>query len=383
MTGLAGTKPPSTETALPEPTKTTLTEPAIAPAEGERTVRGTHDSSLRRLLLAGDAVGVILAYAAAVTLAPAGRLHHEFFLGLMAVPLMLTLFKLYGLYDRDVKRISYSTVDDLPWLFHATVIGGLLFWLYSRWTPMGRLDYAEILSFGVLGLVLVTAMRSIVRSVAGSLIGHERALLVGGGELAQTFIRKLAAHPEYRLKVIGVLIPENEDGKSSEHPVTPVLGTLDQIDSVAARHDVSRVVFSPRDIDEWELEELLRHCQRLSLKVSVLPKLSDVLGPAVEVDDVEGVTVLGLNPPWLPRSSRSVKRVMDLVIAGGLLALASPLLLLLALAVKLDSRGPVLFAQERVGKGGRRFRLYKFRTMVADAEHRRAELVALSTDPNW
>ncbi len=215
---------------------------------------------------------------------------------------------------------------------------------------MGRLGYSEIMSFGVLVLVLVTAIRSIVRSVAGSLIGHERALLVGGGALAQTFIAKLAAHPEYRLKVIGVLIPENENADRSEHPVTPVLGTLDQIESVAARHDVSRVVFSPRDIDEWELEELLRHCQRLALKVSVLPKLSDVLGPAVEVDDVEGVTVLGLNPPWLPRSSRSVKRAMDLVLAGALLTLASPLLLLLALAVKLDSRGPVFFAQERVGR---------------------------------
>ena len=73
---------------------------------------------------------------------------------------------------------------------------------------------------------------------------------------------------------------------------------------MAASHDVSRVVFSPRDIDDSELEELLRTCQRLALKVSVLPTLSDVLGPAVEVDDVEGVTVLGINPPWLPRSSR-------------------------------------------------------------------------------
>ena len=57
---------------------------------------------------------------------------------------MLVLFKLYGLYDRDVKRISHSTVDDLPWLFHATVIGALLLWLYSRSTPMGRLDFAEM-----------------------------------------------------------------------------------------------------------------------------------------------------------------------------------------------------------------------------------------------
>ena len=96
---------------------------------------------------------------------------------------------------------------------------------------------------------------------------------------------------------------------------------------------------------------MLRDCRALSLKVSVLPRLADVLGPAVEIDDVEGVTVLGVNPPWLPRSSRAIKRAMDLLIAVPLLILVAPLLAVLALAIKLDSRGPVFFAQERVGQG--------------------------------
>ena len=96
---------------------------------------------------------------------------------------------------------------------------------------------------------------------------------------------------------------------------------------------------------------MLRDCRALSLKVSVLPRLADVLGPAVEIDDVEGVTVLGVNPPWLPRSSRAIKRGMDLLIATPLLILVAPLLALLAIAIKLDSRGPVFFAQERVGTG--------------------------------
>jgi lipopolysaccharide/colanic/teichoic acid biosynthesis glycosyltransferase len=115
----------------------------------------------------------------------------------------------------------------------------------------------------------------------------------------------------------------------------------------------------------------------------MLPRLADLLGPAVEIDDVEGVTVLGVNPPWLPRSSRMVKRGMDLLIATACMIVVGPLLALLALAIKLDSRGPVLFAQERVGRGGRRFRLFKLRTMTVDAEQRRADLVAQSSDPDW
>ena len=72
---------------------------------------------------------------------------------------MMVLFKLYGLYDRDVKRISHSTVDDLPWLLHAAVIGGLLLWVYARYSPLHRLDFAEILLFGVGVVVLPVVAR--------------------------------------------------------------------------------------------------------------------------------------------------------------------------------------------------------------------------------
>jgi len=93
--------------------------------------------------------------------------------------------------------------------------------------------------------------------------------------------------------------------------------------------------------------------------------------------------VLGVNPPWLPRSSRALKRALDVSLVGTLLLLSAPLLALIALAVKFDSRGPVFFGQLRVGRGGRQFRLFKFRTMVRDAEQRRAALVQQSKDPNW
>ena len=78
----------------------------------------------------------------------------------------------------------------------------------------------------------------------------------------------------------------------------PVLGDFHELDAVAARHTATRVIVSPADLDQADVEELLRRCRALALKVSVLPQLSDVLGPAVELDDVEGVTVLGVNPPY-------------------------------------------------------------------------------------
>jgi lipopolysaccharide/colanic/teichoic acid biosynthesis glycosyltransferase len=117
--------------------------------------------------------------------------------------------------------------------------------------------------------------------------------------------------------------------------------------------------------------------------LSFLPQLFDALGPSVEVDDVEGITVLGVSPAVLPRSSRFLKRGMDIAGASVLLVLGAPAFTLIAVAIKIDSRGRVFFRQERIGRGGRRFRVLKFRTMVADAEERREALLAQSKDPGW
>jgi exopolysaccharide biosynthesis polyprenyl glycosylphosphotransferase len=359
-----------------------IARPAPAELRAVPVRRGARDVALRRMLGAGDAAGVLLALIVALVVPADPATGHHLIWGVAAVPLMIVMFKVYGLYDRDGKRISYSTADDLPLLFHATVVGGLLLWLYSRISPLQRLDLAEILLFGAGVIVLVTAIRSLLRGLAGRLIGRERALLVGGGAMARRLVGKVAAHPEYRLDVIGSLAPGGR-GQSGDHAEVATFGTVDDLAKVAAQHDVTRIVFSSRQVDEHELEQLLRRCRELSLKVSVLPALADVLGPAVEIDDVEGVTLLGVNPPWLPRSSRAMKRAMDLAIVAPVLPLLAPVLLAAGITIKLNSRGPVFFAQERVGRSGRRFRLYKFRTMVADAEERRAELLHASTDPNW
>ena len=93
--------------------------------------------------------------------------------------------------------------------------------------------------------------------------------------------------------------------------------------------------------------------------------------------------MLEASPPVLSRSSRALKRIFDLAVASTLLVLSAPVLLASAIAIKLTSPGPVIFRQRRVGRGGRGFWLYKFRTMVPDAEQRRDELLAHSEDPNW
>jgi exopolysaccharide biosynthesis polyprenyl glycosylphosphotransferase len=355
-----------------------LTPEALTDSRARRLGR---DVLLRRLLGAADAFSVLVALVLAVMVDDNLDLSAERVLwGLVAIPVMTVVFKLYGLYDRDVKRISHSTVDDVPWLLHAVAVGTLLLWLYSRWTGMGKLGFEAVAVFASAAAGIATCVRVCVRAAAQRVIGPERALLVGGGAMAQALIMKLAAHPAYMVEVIGRVGNQRSDMVLRD---MPSLGPLDQLEQTASRVGATRVVLADESLDDGELEMLLRRCRALELKVSILPKLSDVLGPGLETDDVEGVAVLGLNPPWLPRSSRAIKRVVDVAVASGLLILFAPVLAVLALAIKLDSRGPVLFTQERVGRKGRTFRLLKLRTMTTDAEARREELLGLSADPNW
>jgi exopolysaccharide biosynthesis polyprenyl glycosylphosphotransferase len=339
------------------------------------------DRGLRWLLALADVGAWSVALLLTLTLFGDGSVAGRGGVALAVLPPAILLFKLYGLYDRDVRRINHTTVDDIPWLFHAVLTGSLLLWAGSLLAPVQRLRLPEIVVFA--GTLMASAItgRVAARTLWLSRSCAEKALLVGGGEMASILAGKLQAHPEYGIEVAGAIVPSRAQvGKAT----VPVLGTLDELGEVVERVRAARViVVAPGDLAEETLAELLARCRARSLKISVVPALSDLLGTAVEVDDVEGITVLGLNPPWLPRSSRALKRMLDIVLAAGLLLALAPLLIAIAVAIKCESRGPVFFRQPRIGRSGRPFRLLKFRTMVADAEQQREALLERSSDPHW
>jgi exopolysaccharide biosynthesis polyprenyl glycosylphosphotransferase len=143
---------------------------------------------------------------------------------------------------------------------------------------------------------------------------------------------------------------------------------LAEVRNLARQLDVQRAIIAPRSADAGEMLDLVRTLKAVGVRVSILPRLLEVVGSSVVFDDLHGVTVMGVRRFELTRSSAAVKRVFDLLYTSlGLLAVA-PLMIVAAVAIKLDSRGPVFFRQERVGRHGKRFRIFKFRTMVADAE---------------
>jgi exopolysaccharide biosynthesis polyprenyl glycosylphosphotransferase len=140
------------------------------------------------------------------------------------------------------------------------------------------------------------------------------------------------------------------------------------------RLEIQRVIIAPHTSGGVDTLDLMRTFGATGARVRVIPALLQIVGSAVEFDDVHGVAALGVRSFDLPRSSKVVKRTFDLLSASLGLAVVAPLMAAIALFVKLTSRGRVFFRQERVGRGGRTFELLKFRSMCVDAEERKSEL---------
>ena len=361
-------------TKIDESTAPVITLPRPAGGKGR-------DYVVRRLLVSADLAGAAAALVIAVAFFGEGDGTTQIFWALVLFPAWILLFKIYGLYDRDAKRVSHSTVDDLPWLFHSLVIGSLGLWLFFRYGPAHSLSFEEALVFFGAALGGIYLARAAARGLSRFVIPPERVLFVGGGNMAHVLARKLRLHPEYELEPIGYI--DTHEGIDGSRDFLEYLGEPADIDEICLHQAVERVMILSPEVNPDELADLVRRLRGIDVRLAILPHAVDVLGPSVEIDDVEGITVLGMGQPTLTRSSRMLKRAMDVVIAAPLLILLCPLLLAIALAIKLTSSGPVLHKQDRIGRGGKRFRIYKFRTMVRDAEQRERELKSMSAHPAW
>src|SRR5205823_10990584 len=168
------------------------------------------------------------------------------------------------------------------------------------------------------------------------------------------------------------------------HEGPRTLGGTSGLESVVRAHDVDRVVFASSRLPASEQIHLFQRCIELGVQVDVIvPRCYDVIGSAMRARDVDGLLLVGLRPRRLADPSRLLKRSIDLGLSSALLVAFAPVLAYLALRIALDSPGPVLFRQERMGYAGRRFSIVKFRTMYVDDEQCKADFAHLNkhTEP--
>ncbi|HTU79073.1 MAG TPA: exopolysaccharide biosynthesis polyprenyl glycosylphosphotransferase [Solirubrobacteraceae bacterium] len=334
----------------------------ISEARGPAASR-LRDSIFRRMLLFADALALTWAFALTLELS-APRLRPTW-VSVLALPLFLLAAKLLGLYDRDEALLRKTTLDEAPGLFQLATLSALLAWLSGTTMVSRPLDRHEALFLWLALLLLLIVMRTLARALALRLAPAERCLFIGDDAAARTIRAKLTGHGGVNATMVGHLdldkiAPWSTDARSASK--------LAEVRDLARDLDVHRAIVAPRSADAGEVLDLVRTLKAVGVRVSVLPRLLEVLGSSVEFDDLQGITVMGVRRFELTRSSARVKRAFDVVFAAvGLLAVA-PLMAIVAIAIKLDSRGPVFFRQLRVGRHGERFHIYKFRTMVRDAE---------------
>jgi exopolysaccharide biosynthesis polyprenyl glycosylphosphotransferase len=340
------------------------------------------------MLAAGDIVALVVAYAFSYAVSeqigslPAVSAPSWFLavVAVAAVPFWLAVFTAYHLYDNDNLRIAVASFDEIRDLFHAMLAGSLAFLILSQGVKYVA-DWwiytaVEAFLFIAAALVLIPVVRGSLRSwVLPRVMQRRRTLIVGSGHEARVVHRKVAAHPEYGLEVVGFL--DGEDGDRDGVP-GPVLGSLDEIATIIDEHEIDRVVLASSIASHEEMLDLVRTVRRPDVQVSIVPRYFEIFTSRAILDEVEGMPVVTLPPMRLGRSSRVLKRSFDVVTASAALVVLSPLLLVIAAAIRVDSRGPSLYRQPRRGRYGSTFRIVKFRTMHVGAEQKRSDVLHMN-----
>jgi exopolysaccharide biosynthesis polyprenyl glycosylphosphotransferase len=346
--------------------------PRLDSARGSRQ-RG---AQLRRLLASGDWLAMIASLCVA-TAATAGANVATLFWAILFSPVWVLVMKLHGLYDHDHRRIRHSTLDELPALVSASALGTLVLDGLLSLTPAGALSSRTAILVGVLVFAGSFVSRALIRFFWQRLTGVAVGLVIGPSDVAERVARRIATHPQARLQLAGYLAPAGADPGSAA--LLPRLGTVDDIARVAEEQGVERVIVTEQlDLGEAAAERLIEECKIAGLGLTFLPRHYGLLGPGIELNRLAELPVLDFRFSDPPRSTTAMKRAMDIVVSAVLLVLLSPVLLAIAVTILLDSGRPILFKQRRAGREGRPFTMLKFRTMVADAEERLAELVDLA-----
>jgi exopolysaccharide biosynthesis polyprenyl glycosylphosphotransferase len=347
---------------LREPVPPASREVAPAPSHRPRDRR-----SLRALALA-DITAATFALGSAALASSTLNMQPATFLFLPLIPVLATWL---GLYRRDDMVIRKTTLDEAPQLAVLAALASLLAWMLGPQLFGAGLERRDaLLLFCVLTPVLLLARRA-ARFIALRRAPEERCLLLGDpaaeGRLAAAFAG--ARHPG---RIVARVPPHRITYPDAETRHERISARA--LSALVERHQANRVIVSGEATDHAATLDLLRASRVLNVRVSFLPTVLGAIGGGLTFEDVHGVPLIGVQRFGLTRSQRMAKRALDLIGAGVLLLLLSPLFALIALAIKRDSPGPVFFRQTRVGRDGTAFQIFKFRTMSHDAESRKDAL---------
>lgn len=275
-----------------------------------------------------------------------------------------------GLYAHHGRLTSLNQVSSIVKVYGIGTAGSLaIAYLFKQW-DIGR--FILLLTPPIMCLWFYfsrTLFRHWKQKQFQAGIGVTRVAIVGTGRMARRAARRIARHPHGGFRLIGFVDYHNRRNITGRdvHGV-PVLGTVENLEAVLSEHQIDEVFLAAPNLSQGEMLTLVVACEHLGVQFKIVGNLFEVINSQVQIDEIDELPVVHLRNATLPPFQAAMKRTLDIVVASALLALFAVPMLLCALAIRLDSKGPALFRQERIGLKGRPFRMFKFRTMRTSSQ---------------
>lgn len=294
--------------------------------------------------------------------------------GMMAIQVitMLNLYFFSRLYD--VKR-SMPRLDEFYRIFAATSIGTVITiaattFLFKNTALELDFPRAMIIYAWLLTVVLVTASRSLLVLVRNWLrrrgLWSDRLLIIGTGDVGRMILQKVRQMPRLGYEVVGFI--DGDDSPVEEIMGVPILGGIDDIPELIKAHEIEEVIIGRPELAHQEVLAIISRCERGQVGIKIFPDLFQIIATELSIGDLGGLPLLTVRDVALRGWKLTLKRIVDLLGSAIGLIVLSPILMLIAVIIKLDSRGPVFYAQERMGLDAKPFWCLKFRSMRTDAE---------------
>ena len=302
---------------------------------------------LRRMLALADSVAALLASSSLVFVGPGEPEYLAW--SLVFLPAWIVLAKILGLYDRDGRTLRHLTTDEGAQIVLWAVIGTSGLALFLEASPAGLPEASSGLVVGGIAALSAFLLRALARRSWRALTPPNRVAVVGS-QAAAVLRRKLDLFPDLHMSIVDV---------------RDQLGDASDVEWLAR---VDRLVFAPDRLEAAQVDQVVDICRSAEIVLSIVPPCRPAFESGVQLHHLAELPLLDYRMSGIPRSTLLLKRVLDVAVSAIALVVLLPLFVLIALAIKLDTRGSVMFSQRRAGLEGRPFHLRKFRSMVSDAE---------------
>ncbi len=292
------------------------------------------------------------------------------YLVVLFVVVSIWCFMLYlnGMYRSIRTRTLFEIVGIITKsTFFAILAFGTVIFLFKL-VFVSRMFFALLIVTSVTFLLLEKiAVFSFMQYVLRRGLNYKSLLIVGTGRRAADFINRIQNHPEWGLNIIGAVDDEPGRGIKKVKDIK-IIGTLKDISKILHKHAVDEVIFVVPRLRLNYIEDAVNACETEGIKATIVMDLFDLKIARAHPTDIDGIPLLTFETTVAKEWQLYVKRAMDVALSGLGIIILSPLLLIVVVLIKLTSSGPVLFKQHRLGLNGRKFVLYKFRTMYQGAQ---------------